>query len=80
MTKKLQELIDNAEPMTPEQKEQQHRSFAYGNAAISNPDVTREMVDEVVDEQPHQRYVVLAEPLVNGITRDGAAGRLRLEN
>ena len=32
--------------MTPEEQEAQRRSFAFGNANIDNPDVTREMVDE----------------------------------
>lgn len=31
--------------MTSEQKEAQRRSFAFGNANISNPNVTREMID-----------------------------------
>lgn len=32
--------------MTPAEKEAQRRSFAYGNAALHNPNVTREMIDE----------------------------------
>jgi hypothetical protein len=36
--------------MTDEEKEAQRRSFVYGNLAISNPSITREMVDEVADE------------------------------
>jgi len=30
----------------------QRRSFVFGNVAISNPDVTREMVDEIADANP----------------------------
>ncbi len=30
--------------MSPEQLRAQRRSFAYGNAAIENPDVTRDIV------------------------------------
>jgi hypothetical protein len=44
----LQQLLDaakNAE-ITPEQKEEQRRSFAFGNTNIENPRVTRETVDE----------------------------------
>ena len=37
--------------MTPEQAEEQRRSFAYGNCRIENARVTREMVDEVADER-----------------------------
>jgi hypothetical protein len=47
MTKALKELIEaakNAKP-TPEQREQQRRSFAYGNAAFENELITREMID-----------------------------------
>ncbi len=45
MTKELQELLDaakNVEPST-EQKEEQRRSFVYGNTNIENPRITREM-------------------------------------
>ncbi len=36
--------------MTPAEKEEQRRSFAYGNANIENSAVTREIVDNVADE------------------------------
>jgi hypothetical protein len=44
----LQQLLDAAKnlELTPEQKEEQRRSFAFGNANIENPRVTREMVNE----------------------------------
>jgi hypothetical protein len=32
--------------MTGGEAEEQRRSFAYGNVALSNPNVTREMIDE----------------------------------
>jgi hypothetical protein len=32
--------------LSPEEKEKQRRSFAYGNIAIENPRVTREMIDQ----------------------------------
>lgn len=35
--------------MTEEQWEEQRRSFAYGNAAFENPNITREMIDEAAD-------------------------------
>lgn len=31
--------------MTPAEREAQRRSFAYGNANIENPDVTRDVID-----------------------------------
>jgi type VI protein secretion system component VasK len=37
--------------MTPEEQEAQRRSFAYGNATIDNPAVTRELVDEVAEQE-----------------------------
>ncbi|HEY0044414.1 MAG TPA: hypothetical protein VGB62_07675 [Allosphingosinicella sp.] len=34
---------------TPEQEEQQRRSFAYGNAKIENDRVTWEMIDSAAE-------------------------------
>lgn len=47
MTKKLEELLAAAKKveMTPDEQEEQRRSFAFGNANIENPLVTREMID-----------------------------------
>jgi len=51
MTKNLQNLLEAAKKvvLTPEQKEQQRRSFAYGNTKIENSRITREMVDRAAD-------------------------------
>ena len=38
--------------MTPEEREAQRRSFAYGNGRIDNEYITRELVDEVADRMP----------------------------
>ena len=45
-TKTLDELIEITRGiiMSPEQLRAQRRSFAYGNTAIENPDVTRDIV------------------------------------
>ena len=45
-TKTLDELIESTRGiiMSPEQLRAQRRSFAYGNTAIENPDVTRNIV------------------------------------
>ena len=46
-------MIDLAralKPMTDDERERQRRSFAFGNVSIHNPDVTREMVDEVAEK------------------------------
>ena len=37
--------------MTAEEREQQRRSFAYGNTKIENDLITREMVDELAEAQ-----------------------------
>jgi hypothetical protein len=44
MTKYLEDLLEAAKKavLTPEKKERQRRSFAYGNTVIENPSITRE--------------------------------------
>ena len=47
MTDALHELLEaarRAQP-SPEQREEQRRSFAYGNTAFENALITREMID-----------------------------------
>jgi hypothetical protein len=46
--KELQQLLDAAKnlEMTGEQKEEQRRSFAFGNTNIENARITRETVNE----------------------------------
>jgi dTDP-glucose pyrophosphorylase len=48
MVGRLKELIEAAKAVQPsqEQREEQRRSFAYGNTAFENSLITREMVDE----------------------------------
>ena len=48
----LEELLERAKNhrMTPEEEEQQRRSFAYGNVKLSNPHVTRDMVNQIAEE------------------------------
>ena len=52
MTDDLKDLIEAAKKAqpSPEQREQQRRSFAYGNAAFENELVTREMIDREADK------------------------------
>lgn len=47
--KKLLEAAKTANP-TPEQREQQRRSFVYGNAHFENELITREMVDREAEK------------------------------
>ena len=52
MPEELKRLIEAARnvPMSPAQKEQQRRSFAYGNTAFENPQITREMIDREAEK------------------------------
>jgi hypothetical protein len=58
MTEKLAALIERARSvkMTKAQKEEQRRSFAYGNTKIENERITRKMVDELAEtKKRHSR-------------------------
>ncbi len=48
MPEKLEKLLAAAKkhPLTSEDKEEQRRSFAYGNAKIENARITKRMVNE----------------------------------
>ncbi len=58
MTKKLAALIERARgvKMTAQQKEEQRRSFAFGNTKIENDLITREMIDEIADAQQRRSH------------------------
>ena len=51
MTDALKKLLDAAKSAktTPEHREQQRRSFAYGNTAFENDRITREMIDQAAE-------------------------------
>lgn len=51
MTKELEELIKRAKSvkMTPKEKEQQRRSFAYGNAKTENDRITMATIDRAAE-------------------------------
>jgi hypothetical protein len=52
MGEELQKLIEIAKgvAVTPEHREEQRRSFAYGNTAYENGRITREMIDEQAEK------------------------------
>lgn len=52
MGEELEHLIEVARHVTstPEHREEQPRSFAYGNTAFENPRITREMVDQQAEK------------------------------
>jgi hypothetical protein len=44
--------------MTPEQREEQRRSFAYGNTALENPRITRQIIDQEAEKLSPQARTV----------------------
>ncbi len=52
MGEELQALIEVAKRVTPTpaQREEQRRSFAYGNTAFENSRITREMIDRQAEK------------------------------
>jgi hypothetical protein len=52
MANELEKLLEAARKveMTERDREEQRRSFAYGNTKIENDRITREMIDEAADE------------------------------
>ncbi|MFE0752817.1 hypothetical protein ACFW16_02600 [Inquilinus sp. NPDC058860] len=56
MTEKLAALLERAKSVTMSgaQKEQQRRSFAYGNTKIENSRITREMIDQQAEALKRQ--------------------------
>lgn len=57
MTKSLDLLIEAARKAapSPEQQEEQRRSFAYGNTAFENELITREMIDRQAEAIARER-------------------------
>ena len=51
MSNELEDLIEKSKSvrMTPEEREEQRRSFAYGNSKIGNDRITREIIDREAD-------------------------------
>lgn len=57
MSQELEKLLDMARrvQMTPEQAEEQRRSFAYGNTKIENDSITRDTVNRAAESLKQQR-------------------------
>jgi hypothetical protein len=60
MTRDLQQLIEAAKKAapSPEHREEQRRSFVFGNTAFENKLITREMVNQQATQiasEPHDR-------------------------
>lgn len=52
MSEELRELIEKARrvQMSAQEREEQRRSFAYGNSRIENDRITRTTIDEQADQ------------------------------
>jgi len=52
MSEELKKLLEMARssPMSKPEKEEQRRSFAFGNTAFENPAITREMVNQQAEK------------------------------
>lgn len=52
MTPQFEALIEAAkqQEQTPQQRESQRRSFAFGNTAYENQNITKEMVDQQAEK------------------------------
>jgi hypothetical protein len=59
MTDELKGLIEAAKKAqpTPRHREQQRRSFAYGNGALENELITREMIDREAEKLSRESNV-----------------------
>jgi hypothetical protein len=57
VTDALKTLLDAAKKAnpTPEHREEQRRSFAFGNTAFENSLITREMVDQQAEQLARER-------------------------
>ncbi len=57
MAKELEALIEAARRASPspQQQEEQRRSFAYGNTAFENKLITREMINEQAEAIARER-------------------------
>ena len=57
MSGELEKLLAAAKKhvLTPAEKEEQRRSFAYGNTKIENARITREMVDKEAERLKEEK-------------------------
>jgi len=57
MPEDLEKLLEAARnrPLSDTEREEQRRSFAYGNANIENSNVTRETIDRAAEELDRQK-------------------------
>lgn len=57
MTEQLEKLLEDARswPFSEVEQEQQRRSFAFGNASIENPLVTRAIIDAAAEMMANQK-------------------------
>ena len=51
-------LLKKAPPMTPDEMREQRISFAFGNASLDNPNVTKDMVKNLSETEEGAEHVV----------------------
>ncbi len=58
MRREIENLLEAAKRVPPssQQREEQRRSFAYGNTAIENELITREMIDAEAEQLARQKH------------------------
>ena len=63
MTPELKKLLKEARNrvMSDEERWRQRCSFAYGNCNLANPDVTRELIEEVARNHNHVDREIIEE-------------------
>ncbi len=56
----MKALFEKAETieLTDEEKEEQRRNFAHGNAHLHNPDITRDIIDKAADKIDAEKEAV----------------------
>ena len=64
MGRELEKLLEAAKRIPPstQQREEQRRSFAYGNTAIENDLITREMIDAEAEQLAREMHERSAKP------------------
>jgi hypothetical protein len=72
MTTELQDLLNAAKNfvMSPDQREEQRRSFVFGNTNIENPRITREILDKEAEALRNEQSAMHLEDRIKVKRRD----------
>lgn len=71
MSKSLETLLERARKirMSPEAREQQRQSFAFGSAAIENGSITKETIRQAAADLADRRTQVVEMPDVSTVVK-----------